>query len=178
MLRATRKHNKIIYPYTLHETIIESTDSERDPGILTSSSLTWSIHVEYQCVKASKTLGYIRSSTFDIKDSAVRRTLYLTLVRTQLCYGSQIRAPQTVNLIQRTERLRRRATKCLPFRCETTYNQRLSCLGLIPSSYWHEFLDMVVFHKLIHGLIRIDEHFLPPRTSKSQHPKGNKIIRS
>ncbi|CAB3996295.1 Hypothetical predicted protein [Paramuricea clavata] len=110
VLRVTRKHNKIIYPYTLHNTILGSTDSERDLGILTSSSLTWSKHVEYQYAKASKTLGYIRRSTFDIKDIAVRRTLYLTLVRTQLCYGSQIWAPQIINLIQRTERLQRRAT--------------------------------------------------------------------
>ena len=87
VLRVTRKHNKIIYPYTLHDTILGSTDSERDLGILTSSSLTWSKHVEYQCAKASKTIGYIRRSTFDIKDIAIRRTLYLTLVRTQLCYG-------------------------------------------------------------------------------------------
>ena len=168
VLRVTRKHNKIIYPYTLHDTILGSTDSERDLGILTSSSLTWSKHVEYQCAKASKTLGYIRRSTFDIKDIAVRRTLYLTLVCTQLCYGSQIWAPQTINLIQCTERLQRRATKYvldLPFRCETTYNQRLSRLGLIPLSSWHEFLDMVVFYKLIHGLMRIDEHFLPQPTS-------------
>jgi hypothetical protein len=108
-------------------------DSERDLGILTSSSLTWSKHVKYQCAKASKTLGYIRRSAFDIKDSAVRRTLYATLVRMQLCCGSQIWAPQTVNLIQHTERLQRRTTKYvldLPFRYETTYNQRLSHLGL------------------------------------------------
>ena len=105
VLRVTRKHNKIIYPYTLNDNIIESTDCERDLGILTSSDLTWSKHVDCQCAKASKTLGYVRRSTFDIKDSAVRRTLYLTLVRSQLCYGSQIWAPQTINLIRSTEKL-------------------------------------------------------------------------
>jgi hypothetical protein len=83
------------------------------------------------------------------------------------------------NEIQRTERLQRRATKYvldIPFRCETTYNQRLSRLGLIPLSYiWHEFLDMVVLYKLIHGLMRIDEHFLPQPISVNK-PKGNKIM--
>ncbi len=40
------------------------------------------------------------------------------------------------------------------------YSQRLALLDLIPLSYWHDFLDMVVFYKLIHGLTRVDEHFL------------------
>ena len=78
VMRVTRKPNKIIYQYTarsmymLHDTIIENTGSERDLGILTSYSLTCRAkHVEYQCAKASNTLGYIRRSPFDTKDIAV-----------------------------------------------------------------------------------------------------------
>ena len=100
VLRVTRKHNKIIYPYKLScGTILTSTVCERDLGILTSPDLTWSKHINHQCKKASKTLGYVRSSTLDIKSITVRRTLYLSMVRAQLCYGSQIWAPQTVTTI-------------------------------------------------------------------------------
>ncbi len=49
VLRVTRKHNKIIYPYKLHETILTSTECERDLGVLTSSDLTWSKHIDHQC---------------------------------------------------------------------------------------------------------------------------------
>ena len=168
VLRVTRKHNQIVYPYKLHDTLLESSDCERDLGILTSTDLSWSKHVDYQCAKASKTLGYVRRSTFDVTDAAVRRSLYLTLVRTQLLYGSQIWAPQTINLIQRTERLQRRATKYilnLPFRCDTSYNQRLLLLDLLPLCYWHELLDMVLFYKLTHGLMTIDPYLLPLPTN-------------
>ena len=162
VLRVTRKHNQIVYLHKLHDTLLESSDCERDLGILTSTDLSWSKHVDYQCAKASKTLGYVRRSTFDITDTAVRRSLYLTLVRTQLLYGSQIWAPQTINLIQRTERLQRRATKyILPFRCDTSYNQRLLLLDLLPLGYWHELLDMALFYKLTHGLMTIDPYLLP-----------------
>ena len=168
VLRVTRKHSQIVYPYKLHDTLLESSDCERDLGILTSTDLSWSKHVDYQCAKASKTLGYVRRSTFDITDAAARRTLYLTLVRTQLLYGSQIWAPQTINLIQRTERLQRRATKYilnLPFRCDTSHNQRLLLLDLLPLCYWHELLDMVLFYKLTHGLMTIDPSLLPLPTN-------------
>ena len=36
VLGVTRKHNKITYPYKLTDTILESTDCERDLGVLTS----------------------------------------------------------------------------------------------------------------------------------------------
>ena len=111
ILRITRKQKKIEYPYKLRNTVLESIDFERDLGVWISSNLTWSKHVDCQCTQASKMLGYVRRSTLDIKTISVRRTLYLSLVRSQLCYGSQVWAPQTINLIKRIERVQRRATK-------------------------------------------------------------------
>ncbi len=139
--------------------------------VLTSSDLTWSKHIDHQCSKANKILGYVRRSTLDIKNTTVRRTLDLSLVRAQLCYGSQICAPQTITAIQQAERLQRRATKFvldLPFRCNTTYEERLLQLDLIPLSYWHEYLDMIFFFKLIHGIITIDNNLLPSPTNNSR----------
>ena len=131
VLRITQRHNKLTYPYKLNNTILESTDCERDLGVLTSSTLTWSQQVDYLCNKATKMLGYVRRSTLNINDTIVRRRLYLCLVRSQLCYGSQIWAPQSVALVKRMESLQRRATKYilnLPFRCDTTYNERPTLL--------------------------------------------------
>ena len=68
VLRVTRKHNKVIYPYKLScENILTSTDCERDLGVLTSPDLSWLRHIDHQCNKANKILGYVRRSTLDIK---------------------------------------------------------------------------------------------------------------
>ena len=53
VLRVTRKHNKITYPYKLNDTILECTDCERDLGVLTSSTLTWSKQVDHVPVQQS-----------------------------------------------------------------------------------------------------------------------------
>ena len=91
ILRITRKQKKIEYPYKLHNTALECTELvERDLGVWTSSNLTWSKHVECQCTQANKMLGYIRRSKLDIKTISVRRTLYLSLVRSQLCWLSSL----------------------------------------------------------------------------------------
>ena len=52
-----------------------------------------------------------RVYSIKIKTISVRRTLYLSLVRSHLAYASQVWAPQTVDLIKRTERVQRRASK-------------------------------------------------------------------
>ncbi|CAB3993693.1 Hypothetical predicted protein [Paramuricea clavata] len=110
-LRITRKRNKIDHTYKLQDSALKTTDCERDLGVWTSSTLTWSKQVLHQCAQANKSLGYIRRSTIKIKTISVRRTLYLTPVRSHLAYASQVWAPQTVDLIKRTERVQRRASK-------------------------------------------------------------------
>ena len=151
VLRVTRKHNKIIYPYKLNEVIIESTDCERDLGVLTSSTLTWSKQVDHLCNKATKMLGYDRRSTLDIKDATVRRRIHWCPVRSNLCYGSQIWAQQSVTSIKRVERLQRRAAKYIlnvPFCCDTSYNQRLAPLDLLPLCYWREWPLIMTYYSL------------------------------
>ena len=114
---------------------------------------------------------FLRRSTLDIKDIAIHRTLCLSLVPSQLCYGSHIWAPQTVSLIKQIERIQRQATKYvldLPFRCDPIYQQRLLSLDLIPLCYWHEFfilIDIVLFYKLIHGHTSINTNFRPSTTN-------------
>ena len=176
VLRVTRKQNKIIYLYKLHDTILESTDCECDLGVLTSSNLTWTKHVDLQCTIATRMLGYVRRSTLNIQSMVVRRVLYLTLVRSQLCYGSQVWPPQSVTMITCTERVQRRATKYildLPFRTDTSYKQRLLLLNLLPLCYWHEFLDMVLYFKLIHGIMNIDIQLLPSLNSNGRETRSS-----
>ena len=66
------------------------------------------------------------------------------------------------------ERIQRWATNYvldLPFRCDTIYQQWLLSLDLISLCYWHEFLDIVSFYKLIHGHASIDTNFRPSTTN-------------
>jgi hypothetical protein len=103
------------------------------------------LQVLHQCAQANKSLGYIRRSTIKIKTISVRRTLCIALVRSHLAYASQVWAPQTVDLIKRTERVQRRASNYrldLPFFCDINYNHRLSRLNL----YYLNLLHIVPFH--------------------------------
>ena len=108
-----------------------------------------------------------------IKSTAPRRTLYLVLVRSHFGYASQIWAPQAIELIDILERTQMRATKYilnLPFSTDVDYKTRLQSLHLLPVSYWHEYLDLILIFKITHGLVEMsalpDIHVMQ-RTTRS-----------
>ena len=98
-------------------------------------------------------LGSVRRSSTAIPNPRIRTALYKTLIRSQLVYCSQIWSPQSVTLILDIERIQRRPTKfilSLPFQTDVTYRDRLLMIGLLPLTYWHEYLDLVyVFKSLL-----------------------------
>ena len=71
---------------------------------------------------------------------------------------------QAIGLIQIMERTQRRATKYilkLPFLTEISYTSRLITLHLLPLTYWHEYLDLVLFYKMNNGLVNVNPSLLP-----------------
>ena len=109
VLRITRKYHQVEYPYNLEDKLLETPNYELDLGVWISNNLTWRKQVTEQAAKANCMLGYIKRSTRTIKNSSVRRTLYLAFVRSKIGYATQVW--QTVELIARLERVQRRATK-------------------------------------------------------------------
>ena len=93
-----------------------------------------------------------------VKSITVRRSAYLTLVRSHLGYAMQVLTPQSIDLIRKLESVQRRATKYildLPFICDQTYRDRLMKLHLSPISYWHEFVDIFFSFKVVTGTVRV-----------------------
>jgi hypothetical protein len=69
-----------------------------------------------------------------------------------------------LDLIGEVKRVQRRATKYilkLPLSCEQSYKNRLIELKLLPLTNWHEFLDIVLFFKIVNGLVDINPDITP-----------------
>ena len=82
--------------------------------------------------------------------------MYLALVRSHFGYASQVWAPQSIELIHKLKRTQRHATKYilnLLFSTYIEYKTRLQTLHLLPLCYWHEYLDLILFFKIIKGLV-------------------------
>jgi hypothetical protein len=133
--------------------------------------------------KANKLLSYIKRSSLDIRNEKTHLSLYKTMVRSLLAYCTQVYSPQSVFLILQIENVQRRATRyilSLPFMSGISYKERLIKTGLLPLSYWNEYLDIVYLYKMLVSSqdrnIQIKTTCRVDKTKKLRCPQNKTII--
>ena len=124
---------------------------------MTTTNITWDLHVNTVVAKANKMLGILKRTCTSITDITIRRTLYLSLVKSQLLYASEVWSPvNNVKLAKRVEKVQRRATKWILMNGDITYKERLLSLNLLPLSYDREIKDLTFFYKALFGFVNVD----------------------
>jgi hypothetical protein len=116
------------YVYCLGSEQLQEVEEEKDLGVTLSSKLLWDSHVNEITSKTNKLLGLLKPSLMDTK---VRRTIYLSIVKWQLCYATQVWSPfHNRKLSEEIESVQRRATGwTLKTKTgEMSYTQRLLAL--------------------------------------------------
>lgn len=129
---------------------IKTADSHKDLGILVTSNLSWSEHINSICSSAYKSLHLIRRSISSTLTS-LRLNLYLSLVRSKLSYCSQLWRPWLIKDIKCLERVQRRASKFIlnDYSYCRDYKSRLISLQLLPLMYWLEIQDIMFIIKCL-----------------------------
>ena len=136
--RMISKKGHISLPYyVMLDHVIPLSNTARDLGVHFSADLSWSHHISIIMANAYKMLGLLkRSLTCNVL--SVRKRLYISLVWSQLSYGSQVWWPShTVNL----EKIQRRASKYVLSDYTSTYKDHLIEFGLLPLVMYLEYLD-------------------------------------
>ena len=129
------------------------------------------MHINEMVSKANKQLGVLKRICYSLTDINIRRTLFLSLVKSKLSCASQIWSPtHNRQLSERIERVQRRATKWIlrTRSCEMPYKQRLLKLELLPISYNREMKDLVFFFKALYGYVYLNVNI---RVSFIQHER-------
>jgi len=75
-----------------------------------SSDLKWHEHISNICLKATRTLNFVRRKTYCCSQRA-KNLAYLSLVRPHLEYAAAAWDPYTAKDIQQLERVQRRAAR-------------------------------------------------------------------
>ena len=126
-------------------------------------------------LKTNRMVGLLKRTCPLITDVKVRRTLYLSLVKSQLSYATEVWSPGSVKLTTILERVQRRATRLI-LRTkigEVSYKQRLLTLRLLPLTYDREIRDLGFLFNCISGStdLNIDRFvtFVPHDRSRSQN---------
>ena len=148
-----------LFDYNLGTEKLTRVDNEKDLGVITSSTLSWELHINSVISKANKILGVLKRTCCQLTDMKTRRTLYLSLVKSQLSFATEVWSPvNSVQISKRVERVQRRATRWIMMskRGELSYKERLSALNLLPLSYDREIKDLVFLYKALFGYVNVD----------------------
>ena len=151
LISITRKRKPIVYDYTLFGQKMEHVSEILDLGVNITNSVCFNFHIDKIIAKANKTLGMIRRVTDHAFGSSIRRDLYISLVRSQLEYCSQVWSPYTKRNVCRIESVQRRGTKFILNDYTSSYENRLIECKLLPLSYRRECLDLQFLFKAYMG---------------------------
>ena len=135
------------HQYFINDQPISTSNLQKDLGIIMSSSLSWSYHISKITSKAYKILGLLRRTFGSTNNVTTKKRLYISLVRSQLLYGSQIWRPLQLKDMKSIESLQRRATKYILNDYTSDYRSRLIKLELLPLSMVLELNDICFFVK-------------------------------
>ena len=139
--------SKIATTYKLLDDPIITNTTHKDLGIILSTDLSWNHHHEYITSKAYRMLGLLRRTLSKSSNISVKKLLYLSLVRSQITYGSPIWRPFLIKDIKFIEQIQRRATKFILNDFHSVYYNRLIKLQILPLMYMFELYDAMFFIK-------------------------------
>ena len=135
----------------------------RDLGVIMSGDLSWSKHYDYISAKAYKTLGLIHCSFCHTSSIPTKRALYMSIIRPQILYGSQIWHPHLIKDITEIENIQRCASKFNLNDFLSGYKSRLSSLHILPFMLPMELNDIIFMVRCLqssHCCINIHSLFL------------------
>lgn len=146
------------FPYSLQNEIICRKSTIRDLGVLLAEDLTYHEHINVTCSRASRTLGMIlRTSKSGLSIQAMR-TLYVSLVRPIVEYGSSIWSPYQQNQIHRIENIQVRFLRSIGLKMGFEYltapvNDIASMLQLDSLEKRRKMADLTFLYKIINGMV-------------------------
>ena len=131
MITLGRSHEEYNYTMSKHgnSLMLNQCNEQQDLGILFTSNLKFSHHVNKIAHKANRVNGIIKQS-FHCMDKIIFCTLYVSLVHPHLEYTSEIWNPHLIGDVQVLEKVQKCATKLVPDLRQLTYSDRVAALYL------------------------------------------------
>ena len=99
--------------------------------------------------------GLISRTSKGLFDVPTLKTLYCSLVRSQLEYSSIVRSPHTRRNIDLIERVQKRATKLI-LKSDNNYESRLKELNLVSLEQRRFIADVTFLYKVLNGYFNVD----------------------
>ena len=155
IMTITKKIQPLTSSFYLENSELEGVEEFKDLGIITNHHLSWNPHIDYVVSKVYRMLGLIKRTCKGLDDPKALRTLYFSLVRSNLEYSLVVWSPYTKRNTDKLERVQRRATKLI-LKSDDPYDIRLKKLNLMSLERRRSLADVTFLYKVLNGNIDID----------------------
>ncbi len=127
--------------------LLEHVENETDTFLYADDTkLHQTINPLHDCQSFQRSL----TTCINLTDRCIKRTLYLSLVKSQLSYATEVWSPvKNIQLSRRVERFQRRATKWIMMNGELSYKERLLALDMLPLTLDREIKNLVFLYKAL-----------------------------
>lgn len=160
--------------YQMGGDIITQSTEEKDIDITIYEKLKFQIHINNQTKKANQRLGMIKRS-FIYMDNNMFTTLYTSIVRPHLEYGSNVWSVIIKKEAIQTENVQRRATQLVKNIQHLSYSDRLRYQGLQSLYYRRLRCDMVETFRIINNIDKVNSINIFPKNENTTRGHKHKI---
>ena len=128
----SRKRNRMTNPptITINGNALETVPTFKYLGLLFTSDLSWSRHIEGVCTKAKKILGLLYRRFYQHADQQTLRQLYISIVRPHMEYAAPVWDPhlrKDQDLLESTQKF---ACKVMTKTWDRGYDELLNMTNL------------------------------------------------
>ena len=143
----------------INSSALESSNVEKDFGVMISADLKCTGHIGYVVLKASRLLGMLHRS-IQSKVKAIILLLYISLVRPHLEYCVQAWSPYYRKDIDKLEKVQRRAVRMITDLRGALYREKLLELGLFSFEKRQIRADLVCLFRILKSIDKINSEAL------------------
>ena len=141
---------------------MEIVESYKYLGVVISSDLSWTPHIQQICMKARKILGLLyRNLAKYASESSTILKMYKALVRPHLEYAAQVWSPYTVKDVQILEKVQKFALRICSRNYHLCYEELLEVFNIPSLEHRRLYLSLCTFYNIIHNLVFFPSQFLP-----------------
>ena len=155
--------NNPAHSYTLDNTLLPSTECEKDLGVYVTKNLNWASNIDELVSKANRMIGWVSRSVIT-REPTVMLNIYKSLVRPHLEYCTQLWNLEAKHgnwmHIMRIEDVQRKYTRMIDGIGLLTYEERLTFLGLTTLLERRMRGDIIETFRIYKGLTRYGQRYL------------------
>ena len=148
---------------------LERVETFKYLGILLSSDLSWSAHVNSICSKARKLIGLLYRRFYTDMASDKLLELYKILIRPHLEYAAPIWAPYLTRDTSNLEHVQKFGLRMCMKNWDAAYHDLLDMTQMPTLENRRLYLKLCTLYKIIHGSFYFPSHVIVPQPSRRIH---------